>query len=56
MAKWLVPQTIKLTHIVEASSRQEAIEIAQDLGEHTADMSSSTTARQVKVISYVNKA
>lgn len=47
MPKWIVTQTIKLSHKVNAKTRKDAIAIAQDMGEHTADASSTVSAKKV---------
>ena len=45
MKRYLVTRTVKLSHIVEATSKAEALAMAGDLGEHTSDLHTTETVK-----------
>jgi hypothetical protein len=46
--KYQVIKTIKLYWIIEANNRAEAIRIIDDMGEHTGNLKTTVTAKEIK--------
>ena len=44
----MVTRTIKLSHVVHAKSKAEALLIAGDLGEHTSDTFVTESVKRIK--------